>query len=354
MGVGLLGPPGDKGDKGDTGSQGVKGDRGDQGPQGDVGPQGPTGAIGAVGPQGLQGPTGATGPAGPQGLNGDKGDPGPQGPTGATGATGPAGPTGPMGPQGPQGPQGAVGPQGQTGPAGAPGLNGLGFTFRGQWDAAASYQTNDVVLFSGSVFVATADNIAITPGTDPTFWSLFASKGDKGDKGDTGDPGPTGLTGVQGPQGATGPMGPQGPTGPGGEATGGGVVANKAVSTSCTNEFSQPLAVPSTSAGGRIIVTGWMRISIVHSALMLDRGYVYPSASSSTDCGSSDTARSYWRVGATAPVDTYEITVPIHQLFNVGTSAATYTIYFNTKLLNTSGGSHTDAAANVDLTFVPN
>ena len=98
-----------------------------------------------------------------------------------------------------------------------------------------------------------------------------------------------------------------------------------------------------------------MRITVGHAAAVLDRGYVYPSASVGTDCGTSDTARSYWRVGINAPADTYEITVPIHQVFNVGTSAATYTIFFNSKMLNpSSGGSHTDNAANVDLTFVPN
>jgi hypothetical protein len=229
---------------------------------------------------------------------------------------------------------------------------GPGFSFRGQWDAAVFYQTNDVVALNGSAFVARADSLATTPGTEPTIWSLFVSKGDKGDNGDTGA---TGLTGVQGPQGSTGATGPAGPTGPGGVAAGGGLLPNHAVSTACTNEFSQPIAVPATSGGGRIVVTGWMRIVVVHSIAVLDRGFVYPSASFGTDCGTTDTARSYWRVGMSSPADTYEITVPIHQVFNVGTSAATYTIYFNSRMLNpASGGSHTDAAANIDVMFVPN
>ena len=341
---GATGAIGPQGDRGDTGPQGLKGDQGDQGPLGPTGTTGPIGAAGTTGPIGAAGATGPIGAAGATGPIGAAGATGSIGATGATGAIGATGATGAIGATGATGPIGATGATGPTGPMGP------GFTFRGQWDVAVLYQTDDVVVSGGSAFVATADSTAITPGTDPTFWSLFASKGDKGDTGDTGA---TGLTGAQGPQGSAGATGATGPVGPGGVATGGGILPNHAVSTSCSNEFSQPISVPATSAGGRLVVTGWMRIVIVHNAAVLDRGYVYPSASASADCGSSDTARSYWRVPSTAPADTYEITVPIHQLFNVGTSAATYTIYFNTRL-PTAGGSHLGAAANVDLTFVPN
>jgi hypothetical protein len=67
-------------------------------------------------------------------------------------------------------------------------------------------------VFAGAAFVAAADSVGVTPGTD-LHWSLFASKGDKGDKGDTGDPGPIGLPGLQGPAGPAGPAGPTGPSG---------------------------------------------------------------------------------------------------------------------------------------------
>jgi hypothetical protein len=75
------------------------------------------------------------------------------------------------------------------------------------------------VLFGGSAFVALSGNAGITPGTDATAWSLFASKGDTGDKGARGEPGPIGLQGPQGVGGPTGPAGPtglEGPTGPAG------------------------------------------------------------------------------------------------------------------------------------------
>jgi hypothetical protein len=205
-------------------------------------------------------------------------------------------------------------------------------------------------MSGGSAFIAVASSTAITPGTDPMVWSLFASKGDTGD---TGDPGPTGLTGVQGPQGATGATGPQGPAGPGGVAIGGGVLQNHTITTSCTNELQQGITVPATTSGGRIVVTGWIHITVTHTLTVQDRGFVYPSASSNTDCGASDTARSYWKVGAGQPTDSYDITVPIHQLFNVGTSAGTYTIYLNSKL-DAAGGTNKGAAANIDLMFVPN
>src|SRR5437764_5856787 len=94
-----------------------------------AGPQGPAGPQGQPGPQG---------PAGPQGPTGDKGDAGPQGPQGATG---------PQGPSGPQGPTGAQGPQGQTGAQGPQGAKGL--NWKGAWDAATNYLTDDAVSYQG-------------------------------------------------------------------------------------------------------------------------------------------------------------------------------------------------------------
>ena len=92
----------------------------------------------------------ATGPPGAKGDKGDKGDPGPQGPVGAQGPTGQQGPAGLMGtpgPQGPTGPTGATGTQGPVGPRGPKGLN-----WKGAWNAATPYVTDDAVSFSGLFF----------------------------------------------------------------------------------------------------------------------------------------------------------------------------------------------------------
>lgn len=82
------------------------------------------------------------------------------------GATGPTGPSGPTGPAGTVGATGATGPVGATGPAGADGATGpAGLNWRGTWDNAASYVTDDAVTYSGGTYRATT---AIDPGVDPT------------------------------------------------------------------------------------------------------------------------------------------------------------------------------------------
>src|SRR5436190_1232048 len=96
---------------------------------------------------------------------------------------GPQGPRGPQGPQGPKGDTGAKGPKGDTGPQGANGDSGPqgpkgdGFTFRGQWIASASYSEEDVVVYSGSAYVALEASQGVVPGSDADCWSLLASKG---------------------------------------------------------------------------------------------------------------------------------------------------------------------------------
>jgi Collagen triple helix repeat (20 copies) len=230
---------------------GVRGPVGAQGLQGLMGPVGPAGPTGAPGVQGGKGETGALGLQGVQGPKGDTGagwasylempgancatgglrlvvtrngiestDPnetkyictGDRGLTGATGPGGPLGPVGPMGPQGPTGAQGLQGSKGDTGIAGAKGDKGDSFTFRGGWDASASYRMNDVVTTHGSAYVATADSIATDPGTDTvgSSWVLLAARGITGT---TGDPGIQGSPGVDGRPGPKGDVGPQGPSG---------------------------------------------------------------------------------------------------------------------------------------------
>jgi len=75
---------------------------------------------------------------------------------------------------------------GNTGPRGP---QGAGYTFRGVYSSSTAYSALDTVTLSGSSYVAVVPSTGVTPGTDPTKWSLLASKGDTGDKGDKGDTG---------------------------------------------------------------------------------------------------------------------------------------------------------------------
>ena len=99
--------------------------------------------AGPMGPAGPIGPTGVAGPQGPSGLSVT----GPQGPAGLSGPVGAAGAAGPQGPQGPAGATGATGPAGVAGTNGTNGTNGTGFNFRGVFNTATTYATNDVVTF---------------------------------------------------------------------------------------------------------------------------------------------------------------------------------------------------------------
>jgi hypothetical protein len=267
--VGPVGPQGPQGPAGPTGAQGPlgpqgpQGDTGAMGPQGPTGPQGPKGDTGAAGNgftfrgefepggfynvndvvrydgstyvalvanSGLAAPEtnagtwsaftakGDAGPAGPEGQIGPVGPQGPLGPTGPAGPAGPVGATGPTGAQGPKGDQGATGPQGDTG---AP---GRGFTFRGPFTPGMVFNVDDVVLYSGSTYIALAPT-TMAPDEDTLNWSVFTTKGDMGPagpegpmgpigaQGPAGQIGPVGPQGWQGPQGAPGPAGPQGPAG---------------------------------------------------------------------------------------------------------------------------------------------
>jgi hypothetical protein len=183
----------------------AKGDTGDKGDKGDTGAVGP---IGPIGPQGIAGPQGPKGDTGPQGAKGDTGAQGPKGDTGA------------------QGPKGDAGPQGPA-----------GLTFRGAWDASATYSVDDVVTFAGSAYVAMIDAPSLPPTADAASWALLAGKGAKGDTGaagaqgapgDQGPQGPQGSQGPQGPQGSQGPQGPQGPAGAKGDTGASGTTGQTA------------------------------------------------------------------------------------------------------------------------------
>lgn len=230
------------------------------------------------GPQGIQGPVGPIGPTGPKGAMGPKGEPGTNGTDGVDGINGTDGSvwfttsntlsgtadvpktslTGPRepetgdfvmsqnvntngaygyvenvltnnvrvvyigslrGPQGAQGPAGERGPKGEQGEAGVANINP-----KGTWNNVTVYSMNDTVVYEGNGYISKIDNNkGATPGTDESFWILFATQGAQGPvgpaglTGPVGPQGPQGIQGIQGIQGVPGPTGPQGLTGDKGE-----------------------------------------------------------------------------------------------------------------------------------------
>lgn len=218
------------------------------GPKGDIGTTGP---AGPTGPQGKQGPQGVPGTDGANGVDGTNGEDGNIWLTTSNTLTSTAdipksSLTGPReahvgdfvmsqnvssngnygyiesvfvdnvrvvyigtlrGPQGAQGPAGERGPKGEQGEAGVANINP-----KGTWNNVTVYSMNDAVVYSGNGYISKVDNNkGVTPGTDESFWVLFATQGAQGP---TGPAGPTGPVGPQGPQGIQGIQGIQGVAGP--------------------------------------------------------------------------------------------------------------------------------------------
>lgn len=218
------------------------------GPKGDIGTTGP---AGPTGPQGKQGPQGVPGTDGANGVDGTNGEDGNIWLTTSNTLTSTAdipksSLTGPReahvgdfvmsqnvssngnygyiesvfvdnvrvvyigtlrGPQGAQGPAGERGPKGEQGEAGVANINP-----KGTWNNVTVYSMNDTVVYSGNGYISKVDNNkGVTPGTDESFWVLFATQGAQGP---TGPAGPTGPVGPQGPQGIQGIKGIQGVAGP--------------------------------------------------------------------------------------------------------------------------------------------
>lgn len=230
------------------------------------------------GPQGIQGPVGPIGPTGPKGAMGPKGEPGTNGTDGVDGINGTDGSvwfttsntlsgtadvpkTSLTGPREPEtgdfvmsqnvntngaygyvedvlidnvrvvyigslrGPQGAQGPAGERGPKGEQGEVGVvNINPKGTWNNVTVYSVNDTVVYEGNGYISKIDNNkGVTPGTDESFWVLFATQGAQGPVGPAGPTGPVGpqgpqgIQGIQGIQGVPGPTGPQGLTGDKGE-----------------------------------------------------------------------------------------------------------------------------------------
>lgn len=123
------------------------------------------------------------------------------------------------GPQGAQGPAGERGPKGEQGEVGVANINP-----KGTWNNVTVYSMNDTVVYEGNGYISKIDNNkGVTPGTDESFWVLFATQGAQGPvgpaglTGPVGPQGPQGIQGIQGIQGVPGPTGPQGLTGDKGE-----------------------------------------------------------------------------------------------------------------------------------------
>ena len=227
------------------------------GPKGDVGAIGPTGPTG---PQGAPGPQGSPGTDGANGINGTDGEDGniwlmTSNTLTSTADIPKSSLTGPReahvgdfvmsqnvssngnygyiesvfvdnvrvvyigtlrGPQGAQGPAGERGPKGEQGEAGVANINP-----KGTWNNVTVYSMNDTVVYSGNGYISKVDNNkGVTPGTDESFWVLFATQGAQGPTGPAGSTGPVGpqgpqgIQGIQGIQGVAGPKGNQGDIGP--------------------------------------------------------------------------------------------------------------------------------------------
>jgi len=228
-----------------------------KGPQGIQGPVGPTGPKGAIGPKGEPGTNGTDGVDGINGTDGSVWFTTSNTLSGTadvpkTSLTGPREPeTGDFvmsqnvntngaygyvenvltdnvrvvyigslrGPQGAQGPAGERGPKGEQGEAGVANINP-----KGTWNNVTVYSMNDTVVYEGNGYISKIDNNkGVTPGTDESFWVLFATQGAQGPVGPAGPTGPVGpqgpqgIQGIQGIQGVPGPTGPQGLTGDKGE-----------------------------------------------------------------------------------------------------------------------------------------
>jgi hypothetical protein len=74
----------------------------------------------------------------------------------------------------------------RTGDKGDIGLTGpKGSTYRGTWASVTAYAVDDVVTKSGTSYISIQAGTNKDPSSEPTYWSVYAAKGDPGLKGDT-------------------------------------------------------------------------------------------------------------------------------------------------------------------------
>lgn len=75
------------------------------------------------------------------------------------------------------------------------GGTGGGFTPRGEWNSATTYNENDLVSLNGSSYICIEENTNATPASNPDKWMVNAEKGATGATGATGTTGPAGTDG---------------------------------------------------------------------------------------------------------------------------------------------------------------
>ena len=72
------------------------------------------------------------------------------------------------------------------------GGTGGGFTPRGEWNSATTYNENDLVSLNGSSYICIEENTNATPASNPDKWMVNAEKGETGATGTTGPAGTDG------------------------------------------------------------------------------------------------------------------------------------------------------------------
>ena len=75
------------------------------------------------------------------------------------------------------------------------GGTGGGFTPRGEWNSATTYNEKDLVSLNGSSYICIEENTNATPASNPDKWMVNAEKGETGATGATGTTGPAGTNG---------------------------------------------------------------------------------------------------------------------------------------------------------------
>ncbi|MFZ9794422.1 MAG: hypothetical protein ACO3F3_19005, partial [Gemmataceae bacterium] len=232
-----------KGDKGDTGDAGPQGDAGAAGAQGPRGYSVLNGGVDPISSDGVDGDfwinratwqifgpkasglwgagytlkgadstvAGPAGPAGANGLNGTNGTNGLDGKTILNGSVTPTNTTGVVGdfyiqtidPPVLWGPKevagwpssgialtGPKGDKGDPGVAGTAGANGVGFSWKGDYNDPAisilTFNINDVVEFDGSAYICTKNDTTDILPTNTSNWELLAARGEQGPEGAAG------------------------------------------------------------------------------------------------------------------------------------------------------------------------
>jgi hypothetical protein len=131
-------------------------------------------------------------------------------------------------------------------------------------------------------------------------------------------------------------------------SNGGGASPGFAAGSSCANDVAFQVVVPAGSPAGRIVIDGWMHYTIAHTNGATDKTRIYVGTTS-TDCGSSDSFRSYAVVQSAEPTQTFEGMVPLQVQYTVAAGGGTFSFYVNTQKI--SGGTFTDSNVNVEGSF---